>query len=396
MATLVKFPFSPEILDAMPEELAELYRSLEITLLKNISDRLVSAGDLNEVTVQQIRALRSHGISLKDIEKAIQNVTGLSQQKLDELFADVVRRNQGYYNSLITISDVTAPQILVGREEIDALIRQTRGELMNITRSMGFVVGNQLIPPAQAYQWALDNSAMQIESGAVSYGQAIANATRQLADSGLQYVDYESGWRNRVDVAVRRATLTGISQLNRKYDEQAMEILETDLVEVSAHAGARDQGVGFENHESWQGKVYRWQRYTDLMGQVSTGQYPDFEDTCGYGDVQGILGANCRHSFHAFVEGVMERTYTDDQLRALNKPPFKYEGRTYTTYEATQKQRQIETAVRHWKRREAAATNADDRAAAKARIRALNAKYREFSNAAGLRMQRERMRVYVG
>ena len=91
----------------------------------------------------------------------------------------------------------------------------------------------------------------------------------------------------------------------------------------------------------------------------------------------------------------MERTYTDKQLRNIDKPPFKYEGKQYTTYEATQQQRKIETAVRHWKRREAAATTAEERQAARARIRALNKKYQEFSQAAGLRMQPERMKVYV-
>ncbi|MBQ9721461.1 MAG: hypothetical protein IJV64_12330 [Oscillospiraceae bacterium] len=89
---------------------------------------------------------------------------------------------------------------------------------------------------------------------------AIANATRQLADSGLQYVDYESGWRNHVDVAVRRAVMTGVTQLNAQYAVQSMEYLETEYVEVSAHAGARDIDgpKGWENHKAWQGKVYRW------------------------------------------------------------------------------------------------------------------------------------------
>ena len=123
-------------------------------------------------------------------------------------------------------------------------------------------------------------------------------------------------------------------------------------------------------------------------------EYPDFVATCGYGDVTGILGANCRHNFSPFIPGVMERTYTDEELENIDPPDFEYEGKKYTHYEATQQQRAIERAVRKWKRREAAATNDGDRLAAKARIKALQTKYKEFSKAANLRTQPERMKVY--
>lgn len=105
--------------------------------------------------------------------------------------------------------------------------------------------------------------------------------------------------------------------------------------------------------------------------------------------------ADVRHNFHPFIPGVMEPTYSKKQLANIDKSPFEYEGKTYTTYQATQKQRQIETSIRHWKRRAAAATNDEDKQAAQIRIRRLNEKYKELSEAAGLRMQKERMKVYI-
>lgn len=104
------YPFQPEILDALPEELAELYRNLEMTLLDEICSRLDLVGELNEVTVESIRALRSHGISLEEIEKAIRDTTGISEKKLNELLDDVVERNQAYYTELIDLAGVTKPQ----------------------------------------------------------------------------------------------------------------------------------------------------------------------------------------------------------------------------------------------------------------------------------------------
>lgn len=127
--------------------------------------------------------------------------------------------------------------------------------------------------------------------------------------------------------------------------------------------------------------------------------YPDFEKSCGYGDVTGILGANCRHSFWAYVEGVSERTYTDEELESMkpeNRPKIQFEGREYDDYQATQKQRQIERTIRRWKCRKIAAEasgDKEDATAAGARLRRLNAEYTAFSKAAGLPRQIERMRV---
>lgn len=259
-----KYPFSPPVLDALPEELAELYRGLEDTLLMEICSRLKLRDELNEVTVQDIKALRSHGIDLKKIEKAILKTSGISETKLNKLLDDVVERNQKYYTELIDLAHITQPETLVSVEDTWAIYEQTKQTLRNITRSMGFLVdaGRTMLPPAKAYQWGLDAATLKVESGAISYGQAIKDAVRELASGGLRVVDYESGHRDHVDVAARRAVMTGVNALNQKYAEQSMEYLGSDLVEVSAHAGARDKDGpnGWEAHTKWQGRVFRWNK----------------------------------------------------------------------------------------------------------------------------------------
>lgn len=395
------YPFSPDLLDAMPEELTELLRALEITLLEEICSRLKASDQLNEVTVQDIRVLRSHGIDLKEIEKAIRKTSGISETKLNELLDDVVERNQKYYTELIDLAHITQPETLVSVEDTWAIYEQTKQTMRNITRSMGFLVdaGRTMLSPAKAYQWALDNATMQIQSGAISYNQAIKSAVRQLAQSGLKVVDYESGHRDQIDVAARRAVMTAVNQLNRKYSEQSMDFLQTDLVQVEAHAGARDIDgpKGWENHKKWQGKLYRWAEFTKKYPDASKGEYPDFESTCGIGDVTGILGANCRHSWSAFVEGVMERTYTDKQLEHIDDGlGCTFEGKTYTAYEATQMQRRVERTIRNLKREKAAYKAAgltEKERAVNIRLRRLNAKYKAFSDAAGLPEQWERTKM---
>lgn len=388
----MKYPFQPEVLDALPEELAELFRALEITLLEEICSRLKAADELNEVTVQDIRALRAHGIDLKEIEKAIRKTSGISETKLNELLDDVVERNQKYYTELIALAHITQPETLVSVEDTWAIYEQTKQTMRNITRSMGFLVdaGRTMLPPAKSYQWALDNAVMQVQSGAINYNQAIKTAVKQLADGGLKVVDYESGHRDKIDVAVRRAVMTGVNQICAKYTEQSAQYLETPYFEVSAHAGARDKPgpSPWSSHKDWQGKVYSI-RANDI--------YPSIYEACGLGAVDGLEGANCRHRRNVWVEGVSERTYTDEQLAHIDDDiGCEFDGKKYTAYEATQMQRRVEREARKLKREKAAYKAAglhEDETAVNIRLRRLNAKYKAFSAAARLPEQRERMKV---
>lgn len=387
-----RYPFTPELLDALPEELAELFRALEITLLEEICSRMKAADELNEVTVQDIQALRSHGIDLKNIEKAIRKTSGISETKLNELLDDVVERNQKYYTELIDLAHITQPETLVSVEDTWAIYEQTKQTMRNITRSMGFLVdaGRTMLPPAKAYQWALDNAVMQVQSGAINYNQAINAAVKQLADSGLKVVDYESRHRDQIDVAARRAVMTGVNQICAKYTEQSAEYLDTPYFEVSAHAGARDKPgpSPWSSHKDWQGKVYSI-RANDI--------YPSIYEVCGLGAVDGLEGANCRHRRNVWVEGVSERTYTDEQLAHIDDDlGCDFDGKKYTAYEATQMQRRVEREARKLKREKAAYKAAglhEDETAVNIRLRRLNAKYKAFSAAAGLPEQRERMKV---
>lgn len=388
----MKYPFTPEILDALPEELAELFRGLESDLLKEICSRLKISGQLNEVTIQDIRALRSLGIPLDKIKGLIQERTDTALDRLDKLFDDVVARNQSYFTELIDFAKVTQPEYIVSGKDIAAIREQTAGKFVNLTQSMGFLLtagGKQtMLPPAKAYQSALDRAEMQILSGGVSYKEAIKQAVKDLADSGIKVVDYESGHTDQVDVAVRRAVMTGIGQICDKYTVQSAEYLGTKDFEISAHIGARDTGTGWQNHKNWQGRVY-----SEGQGQ----RYPDIYEVCGLGYVDGLEGANCRHKRYPWVEGVSERTYTDDQLEHIDDGhDCEYQGKHYTAYEATQQQRKIERTVRKLERLKTAYKDVgltEDAQDISVRIRRLKAEYKEFSSAANLPLQTARMKV---
>ena len=389
---LHKYPFSPQWLDALPQELSDLYRGLEDRLLDYICKCLKATDDLNESALQRIRALRSHRIDLYEIEKIIKKTTGISDKKIQEIFTDVVARNQQYYMQVIDMAKLTQPEVLVSASDIAAIQAQTAGAFANITASMGFLVnsGRVFLPPAKAYQWALDSAEMKVQSGTISYNEAIKSAVKELATSGIKVVDYESGHKDQIDVAARRAIMTGVNQLNAKYTEQSAEYLQTPYFEVSAHAGARDKPgkSPWASHKDWQGRVY-----STRSGDI----YPSIYAICGLGYVDGLEGANCRHRRFPWVEGVSERTYTNAQLAHIDDGlGCTFEGKKYTAYEATQKQREIERTIRKQKRlRNAFKANgqATEAQAANAILRRLNKKYQQFSAAAGLPEQNERTKV---
>lgn len=279
----------------------------------------------------------------------------------------------------------------------DALVHQSSEELYNITRSTGFMLdnghgGKVFTPLADVYNGYLDDAIAGMTNGAYDYNTLVRRMVSQMTASGLRTdhpfsdggsdygVDYASGWHNRVDVAARRALLTGFGQLTGHVTDLNAQRLGTDYFEVTWHAGARP------DHAAWQGKVYTKEQLTTK---------------CGLGTGPGLLGWNCRHTYYPFIPGVSERLYTDEWLEEQNareNTPRRFRGKEYTTYEATQKQRQMETAMRA--RREqvqllrAGGADKEDITIARCKYQAQLEQYRSFSKAMGLEEQTER--IYTG
>lgn len=200
-----------------------------------------------------------------------------------------------------------------------------------------------------------------------------------MTNSGLRTVDYASGHSNRVTVAARRAVSTGLNQVVGKINEENAEKLGTNYFEVSWHSGARP------SHQVWQGRVYSKE---------------ELESVCGLGTVTGLCGANCYHSYSPFTPGITPRTYTDEQLDKMNaeeNKPVEYNGKTYTKYEATQRQRRLETTMRAQRQKIKLLEEggADEQAIINARARYVKTsdEYVNFSKSVGLSQQWDRVTV---
>jgi len=380
---------TPSQLEALPYSLIKKYRKLEDYILEDISRRIAKAGTITDTAEWQIIRLKELGEANDVIKNKIAEITKLSEKEVNQLFFDSAQMSTDFYKSVYEKLGTEFTPFLQNKsmvQHISSLIKQTNSELYNFTQSMGFatVVNGKTVfkPMAKIYQDTLDFAQMQVSSGAVDYITAIKQATSQLADSGLRFVDYKTGWVNRSDVAVRRAVLTGVGQVTGKISEQVMNDLETDIVEVTAHAGARP------DHAEWQGKWYSFSGKSD--------KYPSLVLVTGYGTGAGLKGWNCRHDYYPVVPGASEPLYTEEQLKHIDGEPFEYEEKTYTQYEASQFQRKIETAIRKTKREIIVADASGNKAEFTAKsvlLRRQKDLYAEFSKEANLKTQLERAQV---
>ena len=262
----MKYPITPEYLENAPKPLVKAILAMEDDLLREICSRFKLTGELNEVTINDIRTLKTYGLDMDTIERRIANHTKTSTEEVQGALDRAVKLNREYYGELSDKAGITMPLEIVTAREIELIRKQMLDEYRNITRSLGFAVqtNGEIVfrPIAKAYQAVLDKAEMKVYSGGFTVQQALEDAVRELADSGIRTVDYASGWMNHADVAARRALITGLNQVTQKFSERAMEVLETDLVEVTAHRGARDKDgpMGWENHKKWQGRCFKWKK----------------------------------------------------------------------------------------------------------------------------------------
>lgn len=380
--------FTPTEIEALPSAMEQLYRSLQLNIMSDLTERLKANGEeITSAADWQINRLYELGVSKDEIDSLIQSTLDVSDDEIDRIYDEVVKsgyaRNEELYTGkgkeYIPYAENEQLQQLV-----KAVKNQTKSEYRKITGSLGFAVRNadntlSFTPLADFYQRTLDNGLMQIASGAVDYNTVLKKAVKAMTDSGLRTVDYASGWSNRVDVAARRALMTGFNQVVAKVNEDNAEQLGTEYFEVSYHRGARP------THQVWQGRVY---------------SKKELETVCGLGTVTGLCGANCYHSYSPFIKGIDTPTYSEEELDRMNEEentPKEYNGRQYTAYEAQQRQRQLETAMRADRQKIELLTQggADDDTitGAKAKYFQRQDEYVKFSKAMGLPQQWERITI---
>lgn len=382
-----------------------LYYSLEDEVIADVARRVKKTGRYTETAEIMAKSMREHGYSTAKIQAEVMKFIRADKELQKQIAENTKEYKQG-------IQDIIDATVKDAKENGDELIaeagnmawnndlsmwkqqgvnlkepnsmsqlmvafrKQTADELKNLTRSTGFkntVLGTTGV--MNMYQREMDLALLKVSTGTFSYDQAVNDCVHRLAQSGLRSIDYANGRAYQLDTAVRMSVRTAMSQLSGRITEENLKSSGQGLVITSQHMGSRPE------HAPWQNKVFSY--------SGKSKKYPDFFKSTGYGTAGGLKGVNCTHDFYPYWEGVsvIEPDMEEPEPVTIN-------GKEYTYYDATQKQRRMEQGIRATKREiEAQRAIGGDIAELQSRLRKQSVEYKKFSADAGLRVKENRLRV---
>lgn len=374
----------PEFLFNCADDYAFLYSQLESDICADIARRLARTGRFTATAAWQVEKLKEARAAYEAILKQLGAIDRTSDRLLRSTILDAARVASKFDDSIYLAAGLTPKNIAASKAMQDIImagVKKTKGVMRNLTMTTANTA-------SKAFENALDRAYMQVQSGAFSFNQSLRMMINDLGKQGYQKIAYPSGGIVNLDSAARSALLTGLNQTTAQLQLARCSELGTDLVEVTAHIGARP------THAVWQGGIY------SLSGTHP--KYPDFVASTGYGTGAGLCGWNCYHSFFPFFEGISEPAYS---AKSLVRPDGKSNEQVY---KESQKQRGFERLVRD-ARRECVTYNAameaaadqelrdmirDDFNAAAVKLKRLEEKLRAFCKETNRTMYSDRMQVY--
>ena len=370
---------TPEQLQNLPQELTDLYDQLSEFILRDIARRIAKGAQITDTAEYQLYRARSLGLSTDEIAAKIAEINGSSAAEINRLIREAAAQSDEFDRKMLGVDKGAAVPLEENaqlQKLISAQIAETAGKCENLTNTMGFADHDFLgrvyyLSMTDMYRREMDSAHMKVVTGATDYMTAIRQDCNKLAASGVRTIDYESRRSDRLEVAARRTLLTSVAHVTQRISEQNGEELGADGWELSAHSGSRP------SHAVYQGRQYTQEQYERIIKPL-------------------ISEPNCRHDVFPIILGVSEPVYTEEELQNIDQPPFTYEGRTYTAYEASQQMRKMERAMRKQKDRCIVADAAgDEEAFATASIRLNRQKYiyEDFCKAADSYTEYERTYV---
>lgn len=370
---------TPEQLQNLPQELTDLYDQLSEFILRDIARRIAKGAEITDTAEYQLYRAKSLGLSTDEIAAKIAEINGSSASEINRLIREAAAQSDEFDRKMLGVDKGAAVPLEENaqlQKLISAQIAETAGKCENLTNTMGFADHDFLgrvyyLSMTDMYRREMDSAHMKVVTGVTDYMTAIRQACNKLAASGVRTIDYESGRSDRIEVAARRTLLTSVAHVTHRISEQNGEELGADGWEMSAHSGSRP------SHAVYQGRQYTQEQYERIIKPL-------------------ISEPNCRHDVFPIILGVSEPVYTEEELQNIDQPPFTYEGRTYTAYEASQQMRKMERAMRKQKDRCIVADAAgDEEAFATASIRLNRQKYiyEDFCKAADSYTEYERTYV---
>lgn len=370
---------TPEQVQGLNVAFERLAEPVTEYLVRDVARRVAEAGQFTSTAAYEIWRAQELGTSRGEIEREVSRILSREIPEVQALFVQAAEVGYDFDIGHLPREAVPFAENAAVQQIVSAAVKLAEEDLRNITQTLGFQTPDgRAAPLMQAYQAATDEAFLLTSTGAADYNTAVRRACARLAAAGVRQIDYQSGVSTSLEAAIRRNMMGGLGLMVEQISQKNHDDLGADGWEISAHAASAP------DHEPIQGR-----------------QYPDAEYQRLNGSLRRRIGTlNCGHNAFPILLGVNAPQHTAQELekfRRDNEKGVDYEGRHFATvYEATQAQRGIERAIRAQKRRllvDEEAGDAERRTQDQIRLRRLNAEYRRFSKAAGLRTEEERLMV---
>ena len=371
-------------------------------ILTIIGNRIKQIGELTPTQVHQIQQMLMYDTDINTIVQKLAEVTNMNVNDIYNMFEYSAKTNQNFAKQFYKargISYLPYAENKALKEQIKAIAKITAKEYANMSRTsaIGYTVkdlkGNLVFKDiSSTYKDIIDKAILNVSQGKTTYQQEMRNAIKQIGQSGLKTLDYESGRSVRLDSAIRQNTLEGLRTLTNQIQEQFGKEFGADGLEVSHHINSAPDHI-----DTVDGKQFSLNGDRVVNGKL----YKDFNTVNNSLDRQ-VSTLNCRHYIFSIVLGVNKPQYTDKQLeedKKKNKQGFDFEGKHYSNYEGEQLQRLIEREIRKQKDIQILAKASGDKELtlqAQTKITQLTTKYKQLCNVSGLPNQLKTRASVVG
>ena len=391
-------------INALAERAYQRISVINTEYLESVGKTLGKIGELRPSDVHKLQQIYDYSGDIDKIIRNLEKASAKNAAEIYEIFDIVAKENYDFAEPFYKakgIEHVPYTKNKKLQDYVHSLAQQTVNEYVNLSQHTAFAVfakdGKSIAPLFEAnknklatslsdtYTNVVDYAVSKVQMGLADYRMAMKEVIKAMAASGIKTVDYATGYKRRLDTAVRQNILWGIKQCNQNVADFVGEEFGADGYEISYHSNPRP------SHEDMGGRQYAQGKARTVDGV----HYPSFEE-----EAEPLLNDyNCLHFKFPILLGISNPTYSEEQLLRIKKndgQTFEFEGEEYTRYEGTQLQRQIETSIRHHKdiANMAKAAGEDDlRREAQYQINLLADKYDKLADESGLPTKMDRMQV---
>ena len=390
-------------IEALTERFTNRFSSYNTKVLETLGNIIKKFDGLTPTQSYQLAQQLKYDMTLNDLINKLSNISGKSIKEVEELLIEVANKNIQFADTFYKAKGLDTP-IYADNTALQSLVKSisdtTSANFINLSRTTGFRLldrkGNPLLLDIkQTYNEVIDRCVYATITGKDTFQNTMRDTIKQLSNSGVRKIEYESGYSRRLDSAVRQNIKDTIRQITIESQKQFGKEFDSDGVEISVHLNPA------KDHELVQGKQFSNEEFEKFQTNQEAKSYDGTVFSSNYGntDRRSIGEYNCYHTLFSIVLGISKPIYSDDELKKIiddNNKGIEIDGKEYTIYEATQLQRKLETSIRQEKDNQIigrASGNKELVSSSQQRITQLTNKYNQVSKIANIPTKKERLSV---